>query len=201
MAFDDLLGFHRGARLLGVRAEVDHPGWPVVRFTVLTLIQRCFRTSTLATERHQRRVYDNASQPRGKQRSPLERIQMHVRVDQTLLQRVLGIFLIAQQRECGAKKFGPVANEDRRKRIGISCERALNEPPFLGLPGSNQSPCPSVPISWAAPQFFLVRDGEPRFPAPARPKRAIVELQKSLLAISPYPHPPNQSRFRWPSQS
>src|SRR5207253_7731356 len=52
MAFDDLLGFPRGARLLGVRAEVDDPGWPVVRFTVLTLIQRCFRTSTLATESH-----------------------------------------------------------------------------------------------------------------------------------------------------
>src|SRR5207245_8870581 len=57
---------------------------------------------------------------------------MDVCVDQTLLQRVLCIFLVAQQRECGAKEFGAVANEDWRKRIGISCECALNEPPFFG---------------------------------------------------------------------
>src|SRR5207244_11723833 len=57
---------------------------------------------------------------------------MDVCVEQTLLQRVLCILVVAQQRECGAKEFGAVANEDWRKRIGISCECALNEPPFFG---------------------------------------------------------------------
>src|SRR5207247_10132073 len=72
------------------------------------------------------------SQSRGNQRSRLELIQMDVCVNPALLQRVLCIFLVAQQRECGAKEFGAVANEDWRKRIGISCECALNEPPFFG---------------------------------------------------------------------
>jgi hypothetical protein len=56
---------------------------------------------------------------------------MYVRAEETVLQRVLGILPVTQQRECSAKEPGAVAGKQRGNRIGISSQRSLDETTFV----------------------------------------------------------------------
>ena len=51
--------------------------------------------------------------------------------EETVLQRVLGILPVEQQRECSAKEPAAVAGKRRGNRIGISSRCSLDETTFV----------------------------------------------------------------------
>jgi hypothetical protein len=56
---------------------------------------------------------------------------MYVRAEETVLQRVLGILPVAQQRGCSTKEPGAVASKQRGERVGISSKCSLDETTFF----------------------------------------------------------------------
>ena len=88
---------------------------------------------------HQRRVYDDARKPRGKRRPPLEGAQAGERLAQSLLEDILGVFLVVEQHECNSIELACVRGKEPLLGISIPSDGLLDDGPlFAPVPPSGR---------------------------------------------------------------
>src|SRR5207245_10297458 len=123
--------------LLRIRAGVNWPCRPRLRVVANDLVKRYLGERGQSAAIHERRIEDDAREPCREPRSALERPQIHVSGQQTVLQRVLRVFFIAEQRKGRAVQLCPIAGEERRQRVAIASRgRLAGFPSFAGWFGS-----------------------------------------------------------------
>jgi hypothetical protein len=128
---DSLFVFRLRVRLLRISVPIDYRSNPTVLVAKGDFIERYLGMDAQLAAIHQCGVEDNAGEPSGKPRSAFERLQIQVSGQEAVLQRILRIFLVPEQRKGCAVKPDSIAGEECRQRVGIPSDGALNGVPLL----------------------------------------------------------------------